>query len=68
MIALKPEGVALVIGWEAERHRFAALPVGPESNLHVLHQDMGGFNRLMKECDAIVERIRQCNAKAVKGG
>ncbi len=29
---------------------------------------MGGFNRLMKEGDAIVERIRQCNAKAVKGG
>ena len=68
MIALKPEGVALVIGWEAERHRFAALPVGPESKLHVLDQEMGDFNRLMKEGDAFVERIRQCNAKAGKGG
>lgn len=93
-IELKPEGVALAAGWEAERQRFAALPVGPESKLHVLHQDMldyaasrhramgelvrafedqedgrarvREFNRLMKEGDAIVEKIGQRNAKGAK--
>ncbi|MFN0161079.1 MAG: rhomboid family intramembrane serine protease [Burkholderiales bacterium] len=94
-IELKPEGVALAMGWEVERQRFASLPVGPESKLYVLHQDMVAytasrhramgelvrafedqedgrarvreFNRLMKEGDAIVDRIRQRNPKAAKG-
>jgi len=95
-IALRPEGVALAIGWEAERQRFAALPIAAESKLSVLHQDMVAytasrhraigelvrvfedqedgrarvreFNRLMKEGDAIVERIKQRNATAGKSG
>ena len=94
--ALKPEALALAAGWEAERQRFAALPVAPESKLHVLHQDMVAytasrhramgelarafderedgrarvreFNRLMKEGDAIVEKIRQRNAAPGKAG
>jgi len=94
-IELKPEGVALAIGWEAERQRFAALPIAPESKLHVLHQDMVAYtasrhramgelvrafedqedgrarvrelNRLMKEGDVIVERIRKRNTKDAKG-
>jgi len=93
-IELKPEGVALAAGWEAERQRFAALPIGPESKLQVLHQDMVAytasrhramgellrafedqedgrarvreFNRLMKEGDAIVEKIRQRNPNGAK--